>query len=203
MSGVASQRYSMAFYPAIAVLLAQLIRTIARRFGGSYVFRLFFLTLSVYLVFLCIVPRASTNLITFKYKDFESQIYPMEKAVDWVRSATTDEKILFLSMPRYFKFYIERIYPYRDKMSHERFVYYFHSSVKGLIYPLQNLKKFCYAENVTYIMFPFGPNNIAPDVGASDEVKYLEEIRDDAFKEVARFNYEDNFIVVYKLKRGD
>lgn len=195
---VASQRYSMALYPAIAALSAQFIFSITQRVNYKHIFKMSFSILTVYLIFLCLVPRSNSDIITFKYKDFESQQYPVEKATEWIRNETTSEKILTI-MPAYYKFYLERIYEDKDSINQKRFIHYEFIRAKELISPLQNLKEFCYSEKISYIMFPYAPKNTPPDIGASEWAKYLKKIRDDAFMEVAKFNHEDNYILIYKL----
>ncbi len=194
----ASQRYSMALYPAIAVLLAQFIFSISQRLRYKHIFKMSFSVLTIYLIFLCLVPRSSTNLITFKYKDFETQYYPVDKAVDWISNMTkNDDKVLTLFIAWTFQFHVER----KDRLNHSRFMYYSIGMGKELFYPFINLKNFCYKEKVSYIMFPYGPKNESPDMGASEEVKYLKENIDDGFIEVARFNHEDNYIFIYKVNQ--
>jgi hypothetical protein len=161
-----------------------------------------FSAVNICLIVLCITPRSSSNLITFKYKDFEHQQYPFKKSADWISNMTkNDDRILFLPMPPAYYLYIERIYSDRDKINHERLVYFTPSMVKDIIYPTQKLKEFCYAENISYILFPFGPKNSFPDIGSSNEAKYLEAISDAAFIEVARFNLEDNYLIIYKIMK--
>jgi hypothetical protein len=190
----------MALYPTIAVFLSIFIFSTTQRIRWKHSFKLASAVLTVYLIFLCLVPRSSSNLITFKYKDFEIQSYPIEKAVDWVWYKTkNDDRVLSLFIPGNMKLYVERIYSNKDSINRKRIIYY-NSGDKELIYPWQNLMEFCDAEKISYIMFPFGPNNFAPDLGASKEAKYLKENSDNELIEVARFNNEDNYILIYKLK---
>jgi len=201
-AGEINHRYAMALYPAIAAFLAHFIFSISQRIKWKHFFKVMSLILTVYLIFLCLVPRSSSNLITFKYKDFELQQYPIEQATDWIRNRTkNDDKILFLPIPWSYKVYIERLYAYKDKIDHDRFVHVTWPIAKELIYPTQNLKKFCYEQNISYVVFPFGPNNAYPAIGASKDIIYLARNSDDELREVARFNLEDNYILVYKLEK--
>ncbi len=199
----AMQRYSTALYPAIAVLLAQSIFDITQRPGYKHLFKLSFSILTVYLIFLCLVPRSATNLITFKYRDYETQQYPFEKAVNWILRATkNDEKVLLIIPPGNIDFYVKRIRSDRDRINQQRFIYYplGMATVKDLIYPITNLKAYCHTEKISYFVLPFGPNNFTPDLGAIKEVKYLKENSDQELKEAARFNHEDNYLIIYKIK---
>lgn len=196
----AIHRYSMALYPAMAVLLAQFIFSVTQRFRYRHFFKISFSILTVYLIFLCLVPRTSTNLITFKYKDFEGQYYPVDKATDWIKNRTgNNEKILALFMADY-KFYVDRVYTDKGGVNKDRFIHYKNNNADELIYPMENLKEYCHARRISYIMFPFGPNNAAPNARGSKEVNYLKEHEGNELIEVAKFNYEDNYILIYKLK---
>jgi hypothetical protein len=146
------------------------------------------------------VPRSATNLITFKYRDFETQQYPLEKAVNWILNTTGKyERTVLLIPPGNIDFYVNRIRADKDKIDPKRFIYYPLGMANELIYPINNLKEYCYAEKVSYVVFPFGPNNSPLDLGGSKEAKYLKESRDDVFTEVAKFNIEDNYILIYKV----
>lgn len=200
----ASQRYSMALYPAIVVLLAQFIFSVTQRFRYKHFFKISFAILTVYLIFLCLVPRTSANLISFKYKDFEGQYFPVDKATDWIKNRTgNNEKILSLYMADY-EFYVDRIYADTSGINKDRFIHYKLGASDGSIYPIENLKKYCYAKRISYIMFQFGPNNSASNSKAgkrvSKEVNYLKEHEGNELIEVAKFNHEDNYILIYKLK---
>ncbi|MBI5741735.1 MAG: glycosyltransferase family 39 protein [Nitrospirae bacterium] len=195
----AIQRYSMAVYPAIAVFIAQFVFNITNKIRGKHIFKLSYAILGAYLIFLCLAPRSGTDLVTFKYKDFETQRYPVEKATEWIRDKTNNNEKILAFMPTYYKFYLERIFQDRDIINQQRFIYYILGTAKELIGHVEDLNYF-YSENISYIMFPYGPRNDYPDIGSSKETKYLKEKMDDGFTEVARFNHDDNYILIYKLK---
>ncbi len=200
-AGEFNHRYAMALYPAIAVSIAHFIFSITQRIRWQHSFKLVSVVFSFYLIFLCLVPRASSNLISFKYEDFEIQYYPIAKATEWIKNMTdSDDKVLSLFIPGGIQFYVERIYADRDRINPKRFIYYTHSMSTDLMYPLQNLKDFCDKNKISYIMFPFGPKNSAPDSGATKEAKYLAENSDSELIEVEKFNHEDNYIYIYKLR---
>ena len=143
-----------------------------------------------------------SSLVTYKYEDFESQYYPVDEATDWIKNRTANEdKTLALFMGDY-KFYVDRIYADKDLIDQNRLFYFDNETANEFIYPLKKLKEYCYARKISYIMFAFGPNNSALNLGASKEVKYLKESSDNEFTEVARFNLEDNYILIYKLKEN-
>lgn len=197
---IAIQRYSLALYPAIAVLLAQSIFSIIQRVKWKHIYKLVLTVLTIYLIFLCLVPRSGTNLITFKYEAFETQYFPIDKAVDWISNMTNnDDKVLSLFTPWNFQFYIERIYSDKGRLNQSRFIYYYPVMDNKLIYPIENLKRFCDSEKISYIMFPYGPKIEPHSMGASKDIKYLEENINDGFIEVKKFSHEDNYILIYKV----
>jgi hypothetical protein len=191
-------RYLTALYPAIAVLLAQFVFSLTQRIRWKHIFKLSFSVMSIYLIILCLVPRSSSSLITYKYSDYEGQYYPVDEAMDWIKHRTgNEEKIIFLFMAN--KVYIDRFYSDKNGSNLNKVLYIDAEKAKELIYPPGNLKEFCYAKKVSYIMFPFGPNNFFTEVGGSIDTKYLVENMDNDFIEVAKFNLDDNYILVYKL----
>ncbi len=199
--GVASQRYSMALYPAVAVLIAQFIFSITQRVRYKHFFKLFFSILTVYLIFLCLVPRSSTNFISFKYMDFETQQYPIEKATDWIKENTgANDKILVLLIPDY-EFYVKRIYEDTKTLNPNRFVFLFAEEIKELNMPNQKLKQYFVDKNGSYIMFSFSAKGAFPfDRVDREMITYLKENKNNEFTEVSIFNLEDNYILIYKLK---
>ena len=203
-AGEFNHRYLMVIYPAVAVFLAQIISTISQKIRWKYTFKLLSIILSVYLIASCVMPRSSFSFITFKYRDFESQYYPIDRVIDFIKnSAEKKENILALYMIPY-KFYIDEIYADRHKIGQKKFIFRDPGSeAKEIVYPLENLKKFCNKEKIDYIIFPYGPNNMLPNAGPFNELmemtKYLKENMDNDFTQVAKFNIDDNYIYIYKL----
>jgi len=191
----------MAFYPAIAVLIAQFVVSITQRIKWKYAFKVVSSLLIVYLLFLCFVPRSRTNLITFKYRDFESQDYPVDKATDWIKSnAGQNEKILVLLMSDY-EFYIERIYEDSQSLNPARFLFWNPEEIKDMGPPFQKLKEYIIDNNVSYIMFPFSSRGAYPPKKAKKEMlNYLKENRDNIFAEAEKLRHEDNYIFIYKVR---
>jgi hypothetical protein len=201
-----NHRYAMALYPAISVFLAQFVDSIAQRIRWKHAFKLLFSILTVYLIFLCLVPRSSSNLITYKYKDFEIQYYPWDKATEWIKKNTgKNDKILGIYFTSDYRFYLNRLYADKNEINQNRIVIYGYGDEESF-YPMQNLKKLCYTENISYVMLRYGPNNFLPPARAfivrMKMMKYLKENMDmdNEFFEIAKFNLEDNYIIVYKLK---
>jgi len=202
--GTINYRYSMALYPAIAVFSAQLLFYITQIIRWRHAFMLVFSVITIYMVTISMIPRASSNLITYKYKDFESQYYPIDKATDWIRDRTKrTDKILSLFIHGY-EFYLDRIYGDGDIIYQDRFQFDYNDRIKKLIYSVKDLKKYCINNNISYLMFPYSPKNTLPPLGGYKEMdemtRYLKENGDNEFIEVAIFNLDDNYIVIYKPK---
>jgi hypothetical protein len=204
-------RYSMAFYPAISVFLALFIHGISEKVRWRHAFKIISSVLLIYLVVLCTIPRSSTRLVTFKYSDFEIQSFPADEAVEWILNNTRgDEKVLkvFLggdATP------LRRI----KTVPQDKFVNL------GLIKNIddinnmfasgdtasfrQYLRDLCKKDKISYIVFPGGdaltmyPNKKYREMEIR---KFLEEDRYDDFITVAKFNIDDNYIYVYKVRDG-
>jgi hypothetical protein len=198
-----NHRYAMVLYPTIAVFLARFVSSITQKVRWKHTFNLVYSVLAIYLIFLCLIPRSSSNLITFKYKDHEIQYFPVEEATDWIENNTyNEEKVLVHFLPDY-AFYTERIYA--NKNINNRIVYVdsFKKSSHN-IDTIYGLKSFCYEKKISYIMFPYGPQNtLSPNESFKEllmRMKYLNENIGSEFIRVARFNIDDNYILIYKLK---
>ncbi|MHA2220207.1 MAG: hypothetical protein ACXACY_30370, partial [Candidatus Hodarchaeales archaeon] len=200
-----NHRYMIALYPSIAVFLSLFVSRIAKKTRWKHAFTLLSLILTFYLVFISIVPRSFSNLTTWRYRDFETQYFAVDKATDWIKNETDrDAKILVLYLISY-KLYLERIYPDRKDIGQKEFIFRDPGyDVKKIIYPLQNLRKYCEEHNISYIMFPYGPNNLLPNarplVETMEMTRYLFENMDDYYEKMATFSFDDNFILIYKVK---
>jgi hypothetical protein len=203
--GKFNHRYAMALYPAIAVFLALAVFSITRRIRWRHAFKLVGSVLIIFLIVISLVPRSNSNLTTYKYKDFETQYFPIDEATDWIKDRTENkDKILVLYLS-FYKFYVDKIYPDKNLKQQREFIFYsFGRDVKEIIYPLQNLMKFSNAEKISYIMFPFSPNNSLTSSESNIEqmelTKYLKENMDNKFEKVAKFNLEDNYLFIYKAR---
>jgi len=204
-------RYSMALYPAISVFLALFIYDISQKVRWRHAFKIVSTVMIIYLAVLCIIPRSSTKLITFKYTDFEIQSFPADEAVEWLLNNTgKDEKVLKV-------FFGGDATPLRraKAVPDDKFVNL------GLIKNLENvnqmfasgdlgsfrqyLKELCKKEKVSYIIFPGGkaftmyPNKKYREMEIR---KFFEEDKYDDFIVAAKFNIDDNYIYIYKLRDG-
>lgn len=184
-------RFAMAFYPTIAIFLACFLRSISHKIRWEHSFKVIYLVLTIYLIVLCAVPEIRSRMIS--YKDKKAQYFPNEKAMTWVRdNVKNGEKMLSL----HFKADLF----YRDKydINSDRIVSFWYDLQEYFPTP-EKLKGFCRENKVSYIVFPDGPSFL---VGAGDKLifKYVKE--DDEFKEVTKFNLDENYIYIYKIKES-
>jgi hypothetical protein len=202
-------RYSMSFYPAIAVFLVQLLQTVSQKFRRKYIFELLSLALIVYLAILAVIPRSSTRLITFKYSDWEIQHFPSDKALDWLLKNTKDnEKVLrvffnggSMSLDRYDSFPKNKFVNLGLVKNIVRINDMFASG--DLDSFRKYLKELCKKEDVSYIVFT-GSNSYTiyskEEMREKEIKRFLEEDKHDDFIVAAKFNLDDNYIYIYKLR---
>jgi phage shock protein PspC (stress-responsive transcriptional regulator) len=200
-----AHRYTMVFYPTIAIFLSQFICSIFQKFKRRHFFGLTSSVLIAYLALLCIVPRSSTELIIFKYTDWEIQQFPVEEAAEWILSKTSDDKIVLaiirgLSDEFYFK---------HTEIPRKKFPLL----SLGHLYTLwpsddydslrEILKEQCKKLNVSYIMFPVTDALISHPVNTLKIKLIMDFLKEDEYSDfiiAAKFNIDDNYIYIYKLR---
>jgi hypothetical protein len=192
-SWVKVDRFSMAFYPTIAVFLGQFISSIVNKINWKHSFNLTFSLLTIYLILICTIWKVSPiNASYVMYRNIDSIYYPSDKAMKWVKDNIRDgEKILTLQIvPAVF---------YRDKYDIDRdrlFYYGVNINFPELSSP-QKLKAFCNKNKITHIMFIHGYNPLMSK--SNNIIRYLKENLNSEFIEVMKFNLGNNFIYIYKL----
>lgn len=199
----AVHRYSLVLYPAIHVFLAQFICNIIQRIRWKHGFKLVYSVITIYLIVICLIPRSSSGLVTYNYSDFEYQRYPIDKAAEWVRTMTDEkDKVLALYFVSDIRMYMDRIYEHRDEIKNRIIFYVFAAS--DVITSSEDLKQYCYANNISYVMLPYSPKKTLQKFSKLQEreemMNSLKENIGKDFKEVAKFSFDDNFILVYKPK---
>lgn len=184
-----SPRLSMAFYPTIAVFIAQFINDIISKIRWKYSFKLFCAVLTVYLIVICTVPPLNAQFLS-SLEFRKLQYFPAETAMKWVKDNVKDsEKILTLRI-------MSTLF-YTDKYNIDR------NKIVDFWYELdevstpEKLKTFYRNNKISYLMFPgylyHGDDNLKI-------LQYLIENKDSEFIEIARFNRDKNNIYIYKLK---
>jgi len=177
-------RFSIIFYPAIAVFLSQFIFNIINKIRWKHFFKIAYVVLAVYLIVSSTNPYLSTHVFADRMWKF-----PSDKAMRWVKDNVKDgEKILILRiMPA--QFYRDKYDIDKDKIIH------FWYELDEVSTP-DKLKKFYNDNKISYIMFPYGP--VYPIDDDRKILKYLKENPDNEFIEVARFDMGENYIYIYK-----
>jgi hypothetical protein len=197
-------RYVNFFYPFIAVFLAQFLYYVSLKLRWRYAFNFISITVIIYLAILCIIPRSSTNLITFRYEDFENQHFPVDEALEWILSKTgKNDKVFRLYLAHLPRHRVKEI-P-RDKVidlfGAKRSIDIRNMDVSSL---RQSLKEQCKKQKVSYLMFPGGDAiTMGPPENQLKELeirKILKEDKYDDFIEAAKFNIDDNYIYIYKVR---
>lgn len=103
-------------------------------------------------------------------------------------------------------FYLRRFYENRNEFDQNKFASANVKEAYNSMDPIGALKKQCLRENITYVMFAYGPNNIlTPNetfINMLRKMKYTYENIGREFIKAAEFNIDDNYIFIYKLKRN-
>ena len=180
-------RFSMVFYPVIAVFVAQFMALIARKITWKHSFKIATCCLLVYLILISTVWQVSPLYARFvTYKNIEARYFPCDKAMLWVKDNVKDgEKILVI-----------RITPaafYRDKYGIDR-----EKVIGGNIRDYSStyeLLAYCRANKITHLMISNGPADKANTKW--ETIKYLKN--DNAANEEADFKLDGNHIYVFNI----
>lgn len=187
---VAIDRFAMAFYPSIAVFMAVSLSDITDKIRWKHSFKLVTLILTIYLIFLCAVSSFSERLITFK--NVKEHYFPSETAMKWVRDNVKDgEKIL--------SFRIKSDLYYRDKygIDNDKIISFWYNLKDN--YTPKAFRAYCLENNISYIIFPYSPN-FADNLNNTALRTYIKENENNEFVEAARFNLDQNYIYIFKIK---
>ncbi|GAB4545738.1 MAG: hypothetical protein Fur0020_14670 [Thermodesulfovibrionia bacterium] len=136
-------------------------------------------------------PPMNKSLIT--YKDIESRYFPVEKAMKWVRDNVRDgEKILILRVPP--------AVIYRDNygINRDKIIDFWYD-LSELSTP-QELRAFCKENNISYIMFSYGP--AYPIDNRTKILEYLKENPEKEFTEITTFSMNGNYIHIYRTNNN-
>jgi hypothetical protein len=104
------------------------------------------------------------------------------------------------------RLYHNKLYTDRDVRQYR--IYYLDRLQEEAFYPFENLITYCNKEKISYIILRYGPNNSFAYSDALmrrvEVMKYLKEHLDidNTYKEAARFNEDDNYIIIYKRTGG-
>jgi len=179
-------RFSIIFYPVIAVYMALLLDDVIKKIRWKPLLKMVLILITVYLLILSLDNRWGNQVFADKTLRF-----PNEEAMRWVRDNVKEgEKILVLRiMPA--QFYRDKYDIDRDKIIH------FWYEMDDVSTP-EKLLTYITDNKIKYIMFPYSPEY--PESQNFKIFGYLKENFKNEFLEVARFNIENNYIYVYAVK---
>jgi len=180
-----SPRLYMPLYPAIAVYLSLFIYDVIERIKWKHSFKLAYSVISIYLIIICTVPSINAQFIAdnemqkFKY-------FPDDAAMQWVKENVNEgEKVLTLRIMS------SLFYTYKYGIDRKKIddLWY---EITAVSTP-EKLIKYYKDNKISYVMFPSFSSE-------KKILKYLKENRNEEFIEVTRFNRDDNYIYIYRLK---
>jgi hypothetical protein len=185
-----SPRLSMAFYPTIAVYTAVFLSAVVNKIKWRHSYAVVLVCLLGYLSVICAVPPfSSAYLQSVEFQKLQN--FPTEKAMQWVKdNVAAGERVLTLRIMSAL-FYRDKYEIMRDKIVDLWFEL-------GEVSTRDRMRKFVIENNITYIMFPYGPDY--PMSQHLPVLKNLKENRDNEFVLVRKFNTDDNLIYIYKMK---
>jgi len=179
-------RFSIIFYPVIAVYMALLLDDVIKKIRWKPLLKMVLILITVYLLILSLDNRWGNQVFADKTLRF-----PNEEAMRWVRDNVKEgEKILVLRiMPAQF---------YRDKydIDRDKIIHFWYEM--GDVSTPEKLLTYITDNKIKYIMFPYSPEY--PESQNFKIFGYLKENFKNEFLEVARFNIENNYIYVYAVK---
>jgi hypothetical protein len=184
---IGTERYSMIFFPFIAISTGLFIDKITKLIKWKHSFKLVFSVIAVYSILICTiwqVPPLNAQFVM--YKNIESHYFPIDKSMKWVKENVKDgEKILILRIDPSI-FYRDRYAIDRDKIID------FWYNIQEVSTP-DKLKAFYSKNKISYIMFPYGFTDNA------EIMEYLKGHQGNEFTEVAKFSLDKNYIYIYKI----
>ncbi len=188
--GALSPRFSLAFYPTITVFLSLFISRIIQYIKWKHAFKLCTVVLTIYLIIICLVPPSNNRFLIIENNKL--QYYPSEKAMKWVKENVKDgEKVLAI------RILSSAFYRYKYAINRDKIIDLPHN-MEEFNTP-EKLKKFYREHNISYLMFPYSTAYIKLDITAGI-LEYLKNNTKKEFTEVVKFNLDDKFVFIYKLK---
>jgi hypothetical protein len=187
--GYLSPRFSMAFYPTIIVFLSLFISRIIQTLKWKHTFTLSFITLTVYLITISAVSPLNDRFLIIENKKLK--YFPSEEAMRWVKeNVKAGEKIITVRVMS------SNFYRVKYGIDKNRIVDFWYE-FEDISTP-EKLRAFYNNNKVSYIMFPYIPEHLY--LQNFPMLQYLKDNRDKEFMEVEKFNLDDNFIYIYKVK---
>jgi hypothetical protein len=187
--GYLSPRFSMAFYPTIIVFLSLFISRIIQTINWKHAFTLSFIVLTMYLITISAVSPFNARFLTIE--DKKLKYFPSEKAMRWVEeNVKAGEKIITVRVMS------SNFYRLKYGIDKNKIIDFWYE-IEDISTP-EKLRAFYKKNKVSYIMFPYRPEHLY--IQNYPMLQYLKDNRDREFIEVEKFNLDDNFIYIYKVK---
>jgi hypothetical protein len=186
--GYLSPRFSMAFYPTIIVFLSLFISRIIRSIKWKHAFKLSFIVITIYLIVICTVPPLNNRFLTIMNRKLI--YFPSEKAMRWVKeNVKAGEKVITVRIMS------SDFYRVKYRIENNRIIGFWYET--GDISTSEKLNEYYRKNKVSYIMFPYSPSYYSLAI-----LQYLKDNPEKEFIEVAKFNLDDNYIFIYKVKNS-
>lgn len=182
-------RFSVAFYPTIAIFLSQFIIYTIEKIKWKHSFKVIYFIFTIYLIVLSTNPDLGRYVFSDKTLEF-----PADRAMEWVKdNVKGGEKIMILKiMPTMF---------YCDKFDIDKSkVVFFWYELEG-VSTYEGLKEYSIKNKIKYIMFPYSPDypkGKGGDVFALFD--YLKKNPTNDFIEMATFNIGNDYIFIHMIK---
>ncbi len=187
--GGLSPRFSLAFYPTIIVFLSLFISTIIQNIKWRHAFKLCFIVLTIYLIIISSIAPLNDRFMTIMERKL--LYFPSDKAMKWVKENVHDgEKVVTIRIMS------SNFYRVKYGIDKDKIINFWYET-KEISTP-DKLRSFYKTNDVSYIMFPYSP--LYPYSRHWSMLEYLKDNEDAQFIEVAKFNLDDNFIYIYKMK---
>lgn len=188
--GSLSPRFSMAFYPTITIFISLFISAIIQHIKWRHAFKLCFIVITTYLIIISSVSPLNSRYLVGE--DKKLYYYPSDKAMMWVKENVKEgEKVLAI------RILSSMFYRYKYAIEPHKMVDITYDMEQ--IYTPEKLKQFYREQNISYIVFPYSAAYIKNDI-RSGILEYLRNNSNKEFAETAKFNIDDKFIYIYKLR---
>jgi hypothetical protein len=197
-------RFSVIFYPTIAVFIAQFLSFIIHRITWKHSFKIVYSALACYMILMCTIWQpTSLKADLVAYKSMKTRYFPVEEAMAWIKEHTNeDDRILIL-----------RVAPaviYRDKYNIKR------DRMINFMFGLDNvstpekLKAYCRTNRISYLMFSYNPKSPGFNTRAAEKhfkkswevLEYLKNNSKNEYVKLAAFNIGENYIYIYKAEKN-
>ena len=189
-----SPRLAMTYYPAIAVYLALFLNSIIERIRWKHSFKIFYLVLSVCLISICTVPSLNAQYLS-SVEFRKLRYFPSDEAMKWVKKNVQEgEKIVTIRVMS------SNFYRVKYGIDKNRIVDFWYEIDK--VSSPDKLKEFCRESDISYIMFPYNTVYVRYSRPSLNIFEYLKNNPDKEFVEIQKYNIDDNYIYIYKLKNG-